>query len=89
METGGGAINMTTIMALQESLVGAVRVDCKVSVPKTKSQHFTVDFEEHKMIFYDKQEPNITCFEHVENYQLLSQRIFMKVFHVAVFALVQ
>ena len=66
-ETGGGAINMTTIMAFQESSIGAVRVECKVSVPKTKPRTVTLNFDKHNIVFYDKQEPNITSFERVEN----------------------
>ena len=42
-ETGGGAINMTTMMVFQEFSIGAVRADCKVSVPKTKSRTVTLN----------------------------------------------
>ena len=37
-ETGGGAINMTTIMAFQEESIGAVHDYRKVNVAKTKSR---------------------------------------------------
>ena len=58
-ETGGGTINMTTTMAFQESSIGAARTECKFSVPKTKSQTVTLNFDEHNIVFYDKQELNI------------------------------
>ena len=61
-ETGGGAINMTTIMACQESSIDTARADCKVNIPKTKSRAVTLNFDKYNIVFYDKQEPNITSF---------------------------
>ena len=66
-ETGGGAMNMATIMAFQESAIGALGAECKVSVPKTKSRMVTLNFDKHSIVFYDKHESNITSFERVEN----------------------
>lgn len=63
-EAGGGAVEITTIMAFQEETVGAVQGDRSINVPKTKSRNIVVEFENHDVIFYDKQEPRI--FDHIE-----------------------
>ena len=59
LDTGGGAVNMTTIMAFQEESIGAVPDKRTVSVPKTKSRTVAVEFEKHNITFCAKQEPNI------------------------------
>ena len=65
-EVGGGAINMTTIMAFQENSDGAVSADRKISVPKNRTRKVTVDFVKHDVVFYNKQEPCTANFERIE-----------------------
>ena len=48
-ETGGGAIDMTTIRAFQEESFGAIQGDRAVNVPKTYSRTITVVCEEQSM----------------------------------------
>lgn len=66
-EIGGSAINSTTIMVFLESWIGGVRVECKFSVSRTKSQKATVKTDKHNTVLYDKHEPHVTYFKHVEN----------------------
>ena len=63
-------------MVFQELSIDAARAECKVSVPKKKSQKVTVNFEKYNIVFYDKQDPNITSFELVENESNCSLREF-------------
>ena len=66
-ETGGGAIEMTTLMAFQEESFGAIQGKQKINVPKTKSRTISVEFDDNKVTFCSKQEPDITNFKTVEN----------------------
>ena len=66
-ETRRNTINTTTIIVFQESSIGAVCIECEVSIPKTKSEEATVKFDKYNKVFYDKHEPNIISFERVEN----------------------
>ena len=75
-ETRRNTINTTTIIVFQESSIGAVCIECEVSIPKTKSEEATVKFDKYNKVFYDKHEPNIISFERVENKSNISLREF-------------
>lgn len=67
-ESGGGAIEITTMMAFQEHTIGAIYSDRKINVPKTRSRKVSVDFDMNDDItFNDKQEPDVTNFQRVED----------------------
>ena len=67
-ENGGGAINITTIMAFQEHTIGAVHGDRKFNIPKTKSRKVSVEFDTHDNIIFDKkQEPDAIKFQRIED----------------------
>ena len=66
-DSGGGAVDMTTITAFQEYGIGSISSAARVNLPKTKSRKLTVEFDQHNVILNDKQEPDITNFECVES----------------------
>ena len=59
-DTGGGAVNMTTIMAFQEISIGSVKSEENLSVEKSKSRVIEIDFSQSDVHFNDKQEPSET-----------------------------
>ena len=65
-DIGGGAINISTMMAFQEYGDGVVDADRRISVEKTRSRNISVESFDHNISFHNKQEPNITKFIRVE-----------------------
>ena len=65
-EIGGGAINISTMMAFQEYGDGVVDADRRISVEKTRLRNINVESFDHNISFHNKQEPNITKFIRVE-----------------------
>ena len=83
-DSGGGAVDMTTIMAFQEYGIGSISSAASVNLPKTKSRKLTVEFDQHDVILNNKQEPDITNFECVESNVTESVQEFS--FHMAILA---
>ena len=66
-ERGGGAINISTMMAFQEINEGAIRGDIDVNLEKDRSMIVTSTFAHKEVAINGKQEPSFIPFKHASS----------------------